>query len=96
MPRTSKTANTTAKREPARTVITFSPFLVSSVAGACGNRTHRSRRWHLPAVLKTAQATRPNPPPCCASSATNGDHFDLHQRILRKAQDRDGRAGWLV
>ena len=33
------------------------------LAGACGNRTHPTRRSQVTAVLKTTEATRPHSPP---------------------------------
>src|SRR3989441_6273814 len=61
-----------------------------AVAGACGNRTHRALfRAHT--VLKTDQATRPNPLPY-SRLLLYGHYVDLDTRCFRKTGRLHGRA----
>ena len=54
------------------------------MAGACGNRTHPTRRGRVTIVLKTMKATRPHPPPerlrLCESDGVRAPADDFTDR----------------
>lgn len=50
-------------RAPRTTSISHKPSAIRQLAGACRNRTDQRRHRRLSTVLKTARATRPDPPP---------------------------------
>ena len=64
------------------------------MAGACGNRTHLRPSSGLTLILKTRQATRPNPPPCsgtCRHTTRVGSIRDRWQCVKTRGFDVDKR-----
>jgi len=62
------------------------------VAGACGNRTHRSRRWRLHRGFEDRPDHQARSTPT-RNLRERGDGLDLDSRAARQRGDRDSRSG---